>query len=155
MKINTNTSITSNYPNLYRNDHTKKQTNFCGNMKTNVRPHTLRKSFMPIIMGLMMLGGLTKCTMGERYSGQDNINGYNVEYYNIKPETKDFVLECWNEFTSKLNENNNFLKGTNLIITKKCSSIKNDDSFTKYIKSSYILNNAEGMSFYSDNKLPR
>jgi len=149
MRIDFNTTC---YTNSCRNNTTfrgKKLTSFPTHRRT-----AFTKFFAPVIAGTMMLSGFTGCNT-ERTSGQEDVRGINVEYYDIKPETKDIIFECFDDFVSKLDDSNNFLNGTNLILTNRLSSLENKNSFVKYIKNYNKMKNAEGMSFYSDNKIPR
>ena len=149
MRINLSTTYPANYL-----SNTNRRTCFNGQNITLTKKRTLKKFFIPLLSGTMMLSCLTNCKT-DRTSGQEEIRGVNVEYYNIKPETKEVVFECFDEFVSKLDSSNNFLNGTNLILTKKLSSLEGKNSFYKFVKSFYAAINAKGMSFYSDNKIPR
>lgn len=155
--MNVNTYFYNNYSQTYRlNKQPHKQTSFAGFGGIIKSSGTVnkRKIFSILLAAAMLLLGLTKCKTSQS-DAENNINGVNVEYFNVKPETKETIIQCCEEFTSKLNDNNNFLKGTNLIITDEPSSLNDNSFFKKYFKENYTANSVSGLSFYSDGKLPR
>ena len=155
--MNVNTYFYNNYSHTYRpNKQLHKQTSFAGfgGITKNSGTVNKRKIFPILLAGAMFLGSLTRC-QPEKTPDKENINGINIECFNVLPVTKETIIQCCEEFTSKLNENNNFLNGTNLIITDKPSSLNNNNFFKKFIKENYTTNSLNGLSFYSDSKLPR
>ena len=159
--MNVNTYYYNNHTQIHRpNKKFPKRTSFGGGFKptAKISEAVVNKIevFTLLFMGAMFLYGFMKSQI-EKSPDKDNINGINVEYFNVKPETKESITQCCEEFTSNLNENNNFLKGTNLIITDKPSSLdnNNDDFFKKFVKENYTMNSINGLSFYSDSRLPR
>ena len=112
-----------------------------------------RKASPWVLSGLLTLGGIFACATG-RSTGKDTSKDYNVEYYNVKKDTKNEVVTRFERFRSDLPEGSNFLNGVTLIITDKNSSLEDDYSFKTFLKNSDNMKYAGGVSFYSDKNMP-
>ena len=152
--MNINTRFPNNYAISYRKYGQNQNVSFNGYIKGKNRVKTL-KSFVPFVLaGTFFIGNLSMCSTS-RYSGKDSYKGFDVEYYNVKNDTKNELISAYQEFKSKLTPKNDFLEGVNLILTDERSSLDDDNSFKSFLKKNKTFAHTGGMSFYSDDMVQR
>lgn len=122
---------------------------FCGNPFKKLAPFAFST--------LAVIGALNMCSeeSAPRYSGSENKNGVNVEYYDVTQQTKDSVMKPIYELKDKLNAENDFIDGVDYTIAKNFGIVLKKDSFKKYLTTLSEDSHIMGTSFYSDGKLPK
>lgn len=160
MNVNINQKI---YQNPYENGLRR---NICNNRSTNSsvsfsakkdeQNSSILKKVAPYIIGgtLFCSPMITSCT-NNRISGTENINDTKVEYFNIKPESKDSLIAPLFRLKSKLNKDNDFLKGVNINFTDTYDDLNDSHSLKTFLKEQYGTGDTKGISYYSDKKIPR
>jgi hypothetical protein len=115
---------------------------------------TLKKLGKYILASLIGITSISTCNE-TKTAVVENVDDITVSYFNVKPEVKDSVLAPVLRLKSKLSKEDNFLDGLQLDITKKFKQLDNNNSFREYVKSEPESDYVKGISFYSDDKLPR
>lgn len=152
----------NNYPPNFNNanfkglfSHSKKKEPSVNNVPKVEKP--IYKKVSPYILaGLMLVGSKTCSNMDyvPRCSGVENYDNIKVEYFDVKQDTKDSIMKPVVELKSKLNDENDFLDGVTIDVTRKFKNLDTDNSFREYVKNRPSAA-TKGLSFYSDSKLPR
>lgn len=105
------------------------------------------------LAGILALAGINVCS-DKTTKGSDNIDNIKVEYFNVDEELKDSVIKPVINLKAKLNEENDFLDGLEIDITKKFKNLDDENSFREFVKNEREASSVKGISFYSDGKLP-
>ena len=105
--------------------------------------------------GLLALGGMNACSDGTRVSGTENFDNTEIEYFNVKQETKDSIAVPLLTLKSKLNNDNDFLDGVTVNIAGSYDDLDDSHSFKTFLKGTDGTDGEKGTSFYSDGKIPR
>ena len=131
------------------------QINFSGqNQSANSKKSLMHKVLPYIFVGSMLYGGVHSCSEN-RISGAQDFDGAKIEYFDVKPETKDSLIESLIRFKKKLNVDNDFLKGISVNITNTYDDMNDNHSFKTFLKNQCNTDEIKGTSFYSDKKIPR
>lgn len=157
MIINNNISQVYQYPQFKRStqpsqsvNRTNSSTSFCGNIN---KSRTLKKVKNYTIAGLLTIAGINACS-NKNTKGTDYIDNIKVEYFNVDESLKDSVIKPVINLKSKINNDEDFLDGLEIDITKKFKNLDNENSFREFVKGEREASSVKGISFYSDGKLP-
>lgn len=127
---------------------------FCGKNDSKQNKNNLKKVRNFALATLLGIAGINACS--EKYpNGAETVDNIKVEYFNIKPELKDSVLKPVLNLKSQLSSEDDFLDGVEIDITKEFKNLDDENSFRKYVKGDRDGREVKGISFYSDEKLPR
>ena len=117
--------------------------------------NSCRKKVMAYILaGMTALCGINACS-DKKPSGVENLDNIKFEYFNVNPQIKDSVAAPVLRLKSRIPKENNFLDNLEIDVTKDFKSLDDSNSFRKYIKTAGQNTFTKGISFYSDEKLPR
>ena len=114
----------------------------------------LRKFVLSLTSAVLMLFGASNCSES-RISDQENINGTKIEYLNVNQETRDSICKPLVTLKSKLNRDNDFLKGVEINIAGSYNDLADDHSFKVFLKNEKDTEMDKGINFYSDNNLQK
>lgn len=119
-----------------------------------VKKSFLKRLFPYGLAGLMAIGGANACS-GPRVNGLDDVDSTKIEYCNVKQETRDSIAVPLLTLKSKLEKDNDFLKGVEVNITNSFEDLDDSHSFKTFLKEYFAGCTDKGYSFYSDKNVPR
>ena len=150
MNINFSNNIYNTYLPAFKQKRKNK-----ADIHTNTKPEKsiFNKTKNLVLAGIISCTALNTCN-NNRITDTEKIDGINVQYFDVKQETKDSVLKPVVELKSKLCAENDFLEDMHIDITKNYDELDDNNSFRSYLKKNGTSID-KGNSFYSDKKLSK